>query len=430
MMVIKIFRELRGLRGLRGLAATADIKPLDIQFKPENNFNADSSEYDWDAASDYDRSTLGFQMSCKEHDMRDGIREGNSNINMSDPAQRPVIMNHVNNYGITNFTHLKFIQCLEKTNMMDGTMVESFSVGASSCDVESFIKIFDNESYAGDRIGFRQVIDEENSCKDMFLVYENIYFKGTLSGKKMNIQIGAPDSEIISLAKKHLTFSTDKARYCQWHFAKGAEIYDLRLPIKEPKPCSSRHVPWVTGGVEEFCKSYMDSQSSILIMLGPPGTGKTSLINHIIANHNREAMITYDRSVMARDDFYIDFISNDRYNMLILEDADPILHRKEGERSEVLSKILNVGDGLVDITNKKIIITANLESIEDIDPAIARKGRCFDILMSRPMTISEAERLAKSEDLDSDFDQEITLAEFYNGMNKVRRSSRKFGFSI
>ena len=60
-----------------------------------------------------------------------------------------------------------------------------------------------------------------------------------------------------------------------------------------------------------------------------------------------------------------------------------------------MHKFLNVGDGLVTTRNKKMIFSTNLPSINDIDPALVRPGRCYDILHFAELNQDEAEILAK-----------------------------------
>jgi ATP-dependent 26S proteasome regulatory subunit len=76
-----------------------------------------------------------------------------------------------------------------------------------------------------------------------------------------------------------------------------------------------------------------------------------------------------------------------------MEDADMFLKsRKEG--NTMMHKFLNVGDGLVTTRNKKMVFSTNLPSIKDIDSALVRPGRCYDILHFSELNQSEAEKLA------------------------------------
>ena len=59
-----------------------------------------------------------------------------------------------------------------------------------------------------------------------------------------------------------------------------------------------------------------------------------------------------------------------------------------------MHKFLNVGDGLVTTRNKKLIFSTNLPSVSDIDPALIRPGRCYDILHFGELNQEQAEKLA------------------------------------
>ena len=59
-----------------------------------------------------------------------------------------------------------------------------------------------------------------------------------------------------------------------------------------------------------------------------------------------------------------------------------------------MHKFLNIGDGLVTTRNKKLIFSTNLPSIRDIDPALIRPGRCFDVLAFDYLTQQQAQALA------------------------------------
>jgi ATP-dependent 26S proteasome regulatory subunit len=79
---------------------------------------------------------------------------------------------------------------------------------------------------------------------------------------------------------------------------------------------------------------------------------------------------------------------------MVIEDADMFL-KARSEGNTTMHKFLNVGDGLVTTRNKKLIFSTNLPSIRDIDPALIRPGRCFDIVTFDLLDQQAAEKLAK-----------------------------------
>jgi ATP-dependent 26S proteasome regulatory subunit len=61
-----------------------------------------------------------------------------------------------------------------------------------------------------------------------------------------------------------------------------------------------------------------------------------------------------------------------------------------------MHKFLNIGDGLVTTKNKKLIFSTNLPSVKEIDPALIRPGRCFDVITFDYLKQDEAMKLAKA----------------------------------
>jgi ATP-dependent 26S proteasome regulatory subunit len=60
----------------------------------------------------------------------------------------------------------------------------------------------------------------------------------------------------------------------------------------------------------------------------------------------------------------------------------------------MMHRFLNVGDGLVTTKGKKMIFSTNLPSIRDIDSALIRPGRCFDIVTFDALNVEQANNLA------------------------------------
>jgi ATP-dependent 26S proteasome regulatory subunit len=79
-------------------------------------------------------------------------------------------------------------------------------------------------------------------------------------------------------------------------------------------------------------------------------------------------------------------------------------------------KLLGASDGFINNPTKKIILSTNLPSITEIDEALLRKGRCYDVLKMKRLTPDQAVvLLAKIKpDYAKPLDKkEYTLAELY-----------------
>jgi ATP-dependent 26S proteasome regulatory subunit len=103
--------------------------------------------------------------------------------------------------------------------------------------------------------------------------------------------------------------------------------------------------------------------------------------------------------------------------------------RQDG--NTMMHKFLNVGDGLVTTRNKKLIFSTNLPSIRDIDPALVRPGRCYDIISFRELSQNEAEKLAKKAGVtlkDQRMQWTISDVFFEQNTNTTKPISQKVGF--
>lgn len=211
----------------------------------------------------------------------------------------------------------------------------------------------------------------------------------------------------------------------RWVYDTHGSYTNMPLNVR---PLVKSAYPFIDGDVEQYIDDYIDSDASIIILLGPPGTGKTSLIKHMISRSKCSAHVSYDMNVMQGESLFTEFMTSDSM-FLILEDADHFLvSRKEG--NTMMHRFLNVGDGLISTKGKKIIFSCNLENPDDIDTALTREGRCFDVLTTRKLNLTEAKIV--HEELKIGFPlpnkQEFTLAEITNRSRTHKQELRRVGF--
>lgn len=177
------------------------------------------------------------------------------------------------------------------------------------------------------------------------------------------------------------------------------------------------------GTLGDLYEDFFDDSSNILILKGPAGTGKTSFIRGMLFHLGKSAFITYDEELANSDQLFERFFDSDE-EFIVFEDADAFLtSRTDGNRS--MHRFLNMGDGLISRPNKKIIFTTNIESISDIDSALTRPGRCYDIIEFEPLTVEQAKVVAQMSGKDLDVPQsKVTVAEIFNSQ-KYRKDKKK-----
>ena len=179
--------------------------------------------------------------------------------------------------------------------------------------------------------------------------------------------------------------------YIEWIYSSDGG--SVNVPLNRDRMPVEEMYPFLNGeSLGDYYDRYMESSANILLLIGPPGTGKTTFIRGLLAHRNCSAIVTYDAGILEKDAFFAKFIEDDA-EVMVLEDSDAFL-KSRSDGNTMMHRFLNVGDGLVTTKGKKMIFSTNLPSIRDIDSALIRPGRCFDIVTFDALNLEQAHNLA------------------------------------
>jgi ATPase family associated with various cellular activities (AAA) len=252
------------------------------------------------------------------------------------------------------------------------------------------------------------------------------------------------DHAAVAILRRRLP-SAKASDTAKWWFngGRGPEPQVMPLCGADPSP---QFYPWIED-LAAFYQGFANSDSNVLILQGPPGTGKTTFTRGLLRAMDMEAWLTYDPDVQKSENLYVQFAASTNYGnalpsaryendpevvdgrVLVLEDADEMLEART-DGNKLMARMLNLSDGLISFPKRKLIFSTNLPSLNSVDQALLRPGRCYDVVKFRPLTAEEAVAAAGAigRTLCAEVGRTYTLSEALNGPRTRDHVARRVGF--
>lgn len=190
----------------------------------------------------------------------------------------------------------------------------------------------------------------------------------------------------------------------------------------------------MTAWVDEWIRRFDVRRYGLTILTGAPGTGKTTLmrsIAHWLSESHMFYFMPASRFTTIESGRIVSFWADENRNsklrkVLILEDAESVLLRRDGCDREKVSTLLNLTDGMLgDALGLHVVCTVNCE-VGDLDPAVLRPGRLIAFRDFDLLTKTEASRLAEALGLPAPTSERVSLADLFNpsGPTKITPTVR------
>jgi len=193
-------------------------------------------------------------------------------------------------------------------------------------------------------------------------------------------------------------------------------------------------------GFEEAHKSIVNSilkdKNGLYLLYGKPGTGKSTYIRYLISEcETDKRKFIYVPSKLFEDftdPAILPFLLRNRGCVFVIEDCEDLITVDDGERSDGISDLLNMTDGiLADALNIKIICTFNTD-YHKIDEALLRPGRCKCKYEFELLDKDKANKVAEKLGLQK-VNKDVSLAELFNPeieYTSESKKKKKIGFNV
>lgn len=194
----------------------------------------------------------------------------------------------------------------------------------------------------------------------------------------------------------------------------------LNVKFVEYRPYEHEITPFLGEDIaalkQEMLQSFRENTKGGLYLIhGKPGTGKTSFLKEVLNQTDRKALfIPPSIAGELGNPNLISLLMDHAESILIIEDAETVLMKREADNSNAVSSLLNLTDGFpADFLNLNIICTFNTD-IKHIDAALLRKGRLRAKQEFKTLDIENGQKLAKVVGSEIIVDCEMTIAEICN----------------
>ena len=201
----------------------------------------------------------------------------------------------------------------------------------------------------------------------------------------------------------------------------------------------------VRAKLERLASSFAPGPAGrLLLWHGAPGCGKTWALRALASEWRRWCRLCYvtDPEVLLNEPAYlvnllhmrsIGELGDGAWRLIVMEDTGELLAADAKQQAgQGLSRLLNVVDGLLGESSKALFLVTTNDDLRAIHPAVARPGRCAELMEFGPLGVDEANAWLDTHDSTSRVGTPTTLAELFalrDGLDIAAARRRPVGFA-
>ena len=148
----------------------------------------------------------------------------------------------------------------------------------------------------------------------------------------------------------------------------------------------------------KLSKKLSKNKKGLTIMHGERGTGKTTLVSHIVLNTEKKGIFipcTMFESTINNPDFR-NFIKKHKNSILIIDDSELYFSELYTKSNIFTNNILQLIDGFQsDELELNIIVILNVDSVDEIDHTLLDCNNILDIIEIKKLDKSKSNELSK-----------------------------------